>query len=242
MKYAQSSLMNRQWNELAEALEHIQREAMTVAALVASANDAAWHNLEEPASVSTGGIERREQVSALLRLGSERFQALLHAIDAAFERIAARAASHEKLTRESNADAIVEAALDEAVRLLDRAGTAPIVLLFDEEERSRLGKEPHAHLASLVERARVLLGERTVTEAGECFRVLGEALALAHLLGEGSKARPWTSRYVEPMHYDEHGQRLVPVEETEEAKLSTLLAEESNAKAKPARPKKRDQT
>jgi hypothetical protein len=191
MPFAHSTQIDTFLEAVDRHLKNVQHAATVLAALVIAADDAACSYAQaEPGVEGASG-----RLRVLIRLARDKGEVLMREIGDSTRVMSDRSAFFEHSTAESNPNDAIKDMLDEALFVLESGGVQPIILMFDSDERGRLGEAPLIRLVGLQQRALELLGPRTGEAgkpAGEVHQVLAEALELAKLLADGAEARTWT--------------------------------------------------
>ena len=197
MQYAHSTNIDKLLESIDQHLGRVQHAFIALIALVFAADDTSFHDPALFSPESKEQAEGRERLFSLIRLARDKGEEAARALDAAQTALAERGAYYAKVMAEDDPNARVAEGIDEAVFVLESAGTQPIILLFDADEMERLGERPLARLVELQQRTLERLKTRTIEEAGEAHQTISEALALARLLAEGAESRDWTDDYQE---------------------------------------------
>jgi hypothetical protein len=197
MPYAHSTQIDKLLEALDQHLGRVQHAFIDLIALIFAADDTSFHDPALFSAESEAQAEGRERLFSLLRMARDKGEELARILDGAQTALAERSAYFGNVMAKDDPNARVEEGIDEAIFVLESAGTQPIILLFDADEMERLGERPLARLVELQEQALERLKTRTIEEAGEAHQAISEALVLASLLAEGAESRDWTDDYQE---------------------------------------------
>jgi hypothetical protein len=192
MQYTHSTQIDKLLEALDQNLGRVQHAFIDLIALIFAADDTSFHDPALFSAESEAQAEGRERLFSLLRMARDKGEELARILDGAQTALAERGAYFGNVMAKDDPNARVEEGIDEAVFVLESAGTQPIILLFDSDEMERLGERPLARPVELQERAIERLKTRTIEEAGEAHQAMSEAMTLAKLLAEGAESRDWT--------------------------------------------------